>query len=228
MAWADPSPPARRYVNSVDDFKLHTRAHVQRVERIGLELLRRFPDEFRGVDPKRLSVYLRIHDRAKDEMSARLYRFYGRPGHALSPQEKAEFRSTVDELNLKDGQYVDEFLGQERLGTALKFRRIEKIADSVDRALSPVSREEFGREMEPASRFLKGEADARLARYMETPGVYERIVAGATFDEVKSRAVRRLLLKARAPVTPRSCLKQAFSWLENELSLLQRAEALGY
>lgn len=89
-----------------------------------------------------------------------LYAGYG--GNLLSMGEKAEgdfFDFVNNTLNKKDGQIMEQYidLAFEEKWERDAFKKIEDIVDKIDRGMSPISIEEFGREVVPASHFIENE-----------------------------------------------------------------------
>lgn len=89
-----------------------------------------------------------------------LYAGYG--GNLLSMGEKAEndfFEFVNNTLNKKDGQIMEQYMDLAFSEPWEKevFKKIEDIVDKIDRGMSPISVEEFGREVSPASKFMKEE-----------------------------------------------------------------------
>jgi hypothetical protein len=89
-----------------------------------------------------------------------LYAGYG--GNLLSMGEKAEndfFDFVNNTLNKKDGQIMEQYidLAFEEDWEKASFKKIEEIVDKIDRGMSPISIEEFGREVIPASHFIENE-----------------------------------------------------------------------
>ena len=89
-----------------------------------------------------------------------LYAGYG--GNLLSMGEKAEsdfFDFVNNTLNKKDGQIMEQYIDLAFVEDWEKsaFKKIEDIVDKIDRGMSPISIEEFGREVVPASHFIENE-----------------------------------------------------------------------
>ncbi|WP_412470243.1 MULTISPECIES: hypothetical protein [unclassified Halobacteriovorax] len=162
----------RKYVNDALDFYQHMQAHKKRVVEMGMRLLKEFPDEFKGLDENILKSVLSVHDNAKVRTTSR---YNGRPFYEVLYNEgygKKLDRKIVDALNNQDEKFVKEVFDQFNLNdsTREKILRIEKIADFVDRGMSPVATEEFGRKTTLASQsdfFLKDKMDRNLAKYLE-------------------------------------------------------------
>lgn len=202
LAWASVANAGPPYVTDFDTFLTHTESHIERVKRLGIELYRRYPVAFSHVDEKTLTQYLSLHDRSKtlgafskNSIASRLYRYYGKDLKVMSAADQQEFQKLIDALNESDAQVSKEFFGRHRLlnaegeftSGALEMMKIEKIADMVDRAQSPVSIEEFGKQMTPASEWLSNPLESRMASSIERGSVYNKLVAGATFEEHLAR-----------------------------------------
>lgn len=178
------------YVNSVEDFYEHTRLHIERVQVLGSELLRSYPELFSGLTPEQVRYSLAMHDRAK--LSPMALSSNGRPFY-LELYEKYRDKpdmKIIHELNAKDEKWMNDayrLVGlddnpsmsqQERARRSVlreKLKRIERIADLVDRGQSPVATEEFGRPMKAASLYFDNEQDRRIARELE--GRYKKLTS---------------------------------------------------
>lgn len=161
-----------KLVGSVEEFYEHTQKHRARVKALGMELFKSHPELFEGLDRAQVEHVLDAHDQAKVRPSVKAPD--GRPFYQVLYKEgfgKGLDRSIVDSLNASDKEILER--AEERLGVKgnpdlkAKVERIEKIADLVDRGMSPVSSEEFGRKMEKASRFLTSAEDRELAKFLE-------------------------------------------------------------
>jgi len=194
----------RPNVNSLTDFHHHTKMHKKRVLRLGLSLLDRFPEEFEGIDKKMAERLLAEHDNAK--MSPR-YRYQnGRPFYAELYDHfgKRPPQDIVNHLNLADSKIMERAL--EREGLALskfdspnergrklelraRFDKLEKLADFTDRAMNPVSPEEFGRKMwlESDAAIKKGDrSKAKMALYLESN--YKHLVGDLYYKKLSPSA----------------------------------------
>ncbi|EPZ49517.1 hypothetical protein M902_0773 [Bacteriovorax sp. BAL6_X] len=162
----------RKYVNDAFDFYQHMQAHKKRVVEMGMRLLNDYPDEFKDVDPQILRSVLSVHDNAKIKTSSR---YNGRPFYEVLYEEgygKKLDRKIVDALNAQDEEFVEKVFDRYNLDKSSREQilRIEKIADFVDRGMSPVAPEEFGRKTTLASQsdfFLKDKVDRDLAKHLE-------------------------------------------------------------
>ena len=128
-------------ITSLSDFEFHIDLHRKRVLELGLALRERFyPD----LPYKETKVFLKLHDRAKKKYARELYVYFNQSG----------VFALIDTINDKDAQYqIDFFLNRLDIFTDhfSKIKRIELIADQVDRGLDPIAAIEFGRPMELAS-----------------------------------------------------------------------------
>jgi len=209
----------RRFVHSIEDFEVHMKHHIQRVEILGMRLLKfpdgLNPDEIRKMDPvlvKRLQdklekidrvllqKYLKLHDQSKvnatpeflahygfrpDEpkIIERLYGIYGKNRDNMRSDEVIRSKTLIDKINAIDRQIGYEFFSAHDMidsrGNSSFMARImmmvEKIADGVDRGMSPVSPEEFNRTMKLASEFLTDPEEIHLSLYLENryPTMFE-------------------------------------------------------
>lgn len=197
-----------RYVRSLLDFRIHMKAHIQRVELLALKAYELKPELFDGLSPQLIRDFMRLHDQSKVNQTpaflrdhgldnsktilARLYENYGVDFSSISPERRAQFQALVGELNAVDAKVAKDFFHSRGLleadGTlnerAQKLIRLEKIADSVDRGSCPVSAEEFNRPMLPSSRFMKDPVDQAIALQLEKQ--YDSIVSSATYEKVRS------------------------------------------
>lgn len=189
-----------RVVQTVADFRRYTELHQKRVHLLAQEALRRRPERFPGVTPELLSRYIALHDRNKltAEFLEPLFTLYGRTIPQLPEAERLRAQSLIDRFNAADQadaralfEAHPEF---ERVRGALEL--LEKIADLVDRGSSPLSPEEFGRELEPASRFFKSPdpEDLRLMRELERD--YARLTTGTHLRRPEASCLTRSLRAA--------------------------------
>lgn len=164
--------PNTKLVESVEEFYEHTQKHRARVKALGLELFRSHPQLFEGLSESQVERVLEAHDQAKVRATVKAPN--GRPFYQVLYNEgfgKKLDRNIVDALNANDKQIME--VAEEVNGIhksaelQAKMERIEKIADLVDRGMSPVSAEEFGRSMDKASEFLKSPEDRALAIELE-------------------------------------------------------------
>lgn len=223
--------PRRRYVNSSNDFKIHTESHIARVKRLGMELRRARPEELGDVPETMIEEFLGLHDQAKINPGlapgrARPYllELYDVYGKKLNPDELKGTRRIIDAINDIDQRVAMDFFKKNGLldstgkpgPIARKLLEIEKAADLADRGMSPVATEEFGRPMEPASRFFEKkseqvrnnpdlsaeqkssqlrelEKEIQFARTLEQPGVYDRITQGLDFETQRRTLIFQFL-----------------------------------
>lgn len=222
------------YVNSVEDFYEHTRLHVERVKALGLELFRTHPEMFKGLSEEQVRIALAAHDRAK--LSPRAMSSQGKPFY----EELFEkYRSKPDlqiiqELNSHDEKFMDDAYRLSGLGDnpqmtaaerarrkALReqLKKIERLADYVDRGSSYVTAEEFGRPMKPASYFLTDPDEKRLAKELE--GKYQKITSHLDYKVLDPSSRKMLGRKLRMDAKFASIVKK-----ENVAKI--SARALGY
>lgn len=199
------------YVTSVEDFYRHTSLHRKRVKALGMELLRQNPEVFSGVRPEQLRIALDAHDMGKISPNAKYVD--GRPFYKVLFQEgygKQINRDVVNQLNNHDQRYMQEAFKKAGLAKSPdhtsahrarvqdirhKIARIEKIADLVDRGMSPVAQEEFGRPMQRAGVFLDNPQDRQLARSLETN--YQNIIDGLEYkrpDAIEKKSIRAQMI----------------------------------
>lgn len=194
----------KMYVRSESELELHFRSHVDRVVRLGLEARTRTP-EFRDLDADLVKRFLSLHDQAKINHSmsferrfgvdrkmrplTALARLYGKRIEELSDGERKLAESIRSEVNRIDHAVGQRFFRNHGLLTesgepnavAQKLLRIEKIADTVDRAMSPVSGEEFHKVMESSAKWLKIDADKEIAAGLERD--YRSLTYGLSYDD---------------------------------------------
>jgi hypothetical protein len=191
LAWAENRGlPAAKYVRSVNDFKVVTELHITRVHLLGVVLFRTFRDSFSpNLDEKTVSDYLSTHDHSKldrAEVTARLFSFYGQQISTLPDKEKRKALRVRNLINSRDDQYQQKFLVKKKFvdhngpldeNLLLSLKRIETLADLVDRGLARSSAEEFGvAKMKKASEFVLFGADEPMVQFLEAN--YEMITAG--------------------------------------------------
>ncbi len=173
------------------DFSKYTQLHIQRVQRLGLELKKQYPNHFGDLDDKILQRFLNLHDQSKlkPEILKDLSQFYGRSMDSLTSTEKIHFTRLKDALNKQDFEIRLNFLKQNGLMGAegkisIRGRKIlylEKVADLVDRGSSFGSPIEFGRPMNPASSYLKSPISKKMAQALES--MYPKLTEGMKYKE---------------------------------------------
>lgn len=186
----------RVFVTSIEDFYEHTSLHRERVKALGVELFKSHPELFSGLKLEQVIGVLEAHDLAK--ASSGSIAPDGRPFYRTLYEEgygKKLDRTIVDALNKKDKEFMEaayRFYGIDKDPELLaKISRIEKIADFVDRGMSPVSVEEFGRAMDKASTFMSVEEDKALARELEEK--YQKVISKLNYKKLtldQRKAVR--------------------------------------
>lgn len=173
------------------DFKLHTLHHINNVVDISLDILDYILDR-----PSLKAYYkiqnctgqflrnfiyqgMKLHDQAKileeEEFLEKydltepfykiLYRHYGK-GYSK------ELKSIVEKLNIADGEIIDTYLSNKTDDKNLIyfFKRIEKLADSVDRGCNDVTPEEMRTKKTPPSVYLKNsisDEEMAIIKHME-------------------------------------------------------------
>ena len=89
-----------------------------------------------------------------------LYAGYGENLFGMEKKAENEFFDFIkNTLNKKDNKIMSDFT-QKSFNESWQvsaFKKIEEIVDKVDRGMNPISAEEFGREIAPASKFMSGE-----------------------------------------------------------------------
>jgi hypothetical protein len=98
----------------------------------------------------------------------------------MSEAEGAQARALIDRFNAADAEDVRAFFERypEARGAQEPLQLLEKIADLVDRGSSPLSPEEFGRPMLPASRFFKAPQPSDLELMQELERDYSKLTSG--------------------------------------------------
>lgn len=197
---------SNQYVNSIEDFYHHTQLHRKRVKKLGLELLKMYPDVFKGISERDVILALAEHDRAKISglaLADDKEQFYKK---LYSGYQRRIDRPTIDKLNNIDKKYMErahEVIGwQETDSMKTKHKKklrkkkallklLENVADFVDRGMSPVSEEEFGRKMQKASEFMKGNQERKIAAALEQR--YKKVIQGLEYsppNDYQYRAIK--------------------------------------
>lgn len=177
-------------IESLDDFIVHTEKHRSRVFFIGLEIYERFKDFFSKVDYKQLKQFLLLHDQGKVLVIQDQYIFgktlyskaFGHNINELDRLEKIEAKRIVSLINEYDTQIALEFFENNNLllnngeltQAARLMKRIELLADHIDRGMCPKTEQEFGREMKKASSYLNKQFDREIAESIESD--YQNII----------------------------------------------------
>lgn len=160
-----------RLINSLEGFYDHTEKHRARVKILGRELYKTHPHLFEGLQEFQLEQILNAHDEAK--VNPKIRAGDGRPFYEVLYDDfgKKINDAIVENLNINDKKYMMEIrdsLGLRNKPDLLtKVWRIERVADLVDRGMSPATAEEFGRPMQKASSFISNLEDRELARFLE-------------------------------------------------------------
>jgi len=197
---------------SKNDFMEKMRAHIDRVERLGVqvfnELKNRYPDQFGKLKAQDVRNFLRLHDKTKLDQSPRflkihglvdkpriadtLSEFYGlskdqlekMPGHIIANGTRFDdLKYTVDLLNKVDNEVAESFLkGMPELAKE-QLRLIEKVADGVDTAMSRAN--EFSHNVLPASEFFSKQLSTGNIHGIGDQG--QHLVEMSQFLEKKSK-----------------------------------------
>lgn len=204
----------RTYVNSLEEFFEHTRLHRERVKLLGMELFRTHPELFRGLSATQVRIVLEAHDRAKVSSGVtgpggkpfyqELYRQYGQKApeslvNGLNQADEKQMQLALKHAGLADNPHMTAVERSRRRALRMQLKMIEKIADQVDRGMSPVSAEEFGRPMKRASEFLLNPQEVRLARELERN--YSRLTLNLDYRPLtlsQSARISRQLMRSES------------------------------
>jgi hypothetical protein len=190
----------RTHVNSVVDFHHHTKMHKRRVVELGLRLAEKFPKDFKGLSKELITRVLSQHDNAKINPKYRygkgtpfyeaLYKYYG----------KVPPKDIINNLNKIDEEIIQRALKKEGLQLSFndtkkerlyktslreKLFKLEKISDFVDRSMSEVSPEEFGRKMWKESSVPGEQKKIQMALYLERN--YQRLVGHLEYKKLSAK-----------------------------------------
>jgi hypothetical protein len=190
----------KTYVNGVVDFHQHTIMHKKRVTQLAVELAQKFPKEFKGLSTDLIIRVLSKHDNAKIKPQytygksgpfyETLYKYYG----------KKPPMDVISKLNKIDTEIMEAALKKEGLGLEFsdtksqilkkialrkKILKLEKLADFVDRGMSEVSPEEFGRKMWKESSVAKTQLGKKMALFLENN--YEKLVGHLKYKKLSSK-----------------------------------------
>jgi hypothetical protein len=169
------------FINSLDDFYIHTKNHIDNVNLLASELmemvrkspmLRKYyniPEnvDFDGVKQVVMNG-LKLHDQAKIniskdfldkyQLSRPLYKdLYSRYGKGRSEKEWAITKPIIDKLNKIDEGIMEDYASQFEPWLASLILGVESISDKVERGQNPITPEEMGQPPLIASEFLKGQ-----------------------------------------------------------------------
>lgn len=157
-------------MDRLTDFERHVSLHIQRTRKLA-EAARELP-EYSDLPVELVRDFLDLHDQSKINRSQAFlaqHRLEGRREsllqslHRLRGTSNSEVSAVAQKLNDVDNEVAHAFFQKEKLLTpegrlswkALMLLEIEKIADLVDRGLEPVTAQEFGRSMRPASEWFE-------------------------------------------------------------------------
>lgn len=220
-----PSLAANQYIHSLADFQTHIESHILRVQILGRYIFETFPQYFSHVTKTLLKKRLFLHDQSKvNREPSFMDRFYPlaqeRPIIAdlfeavyLRRDQPAKIRlqkilQIVEKLNLVDIQLNHRFNKAHHLftpegklseaGRELDF--LEKLADSIDRRLDPVSSEEFNRNQRLQPHYFSSKIALEILKHMEAfdPQMaqerYFTITTGYSFNAQKRLTILRACL----------------------------------
>lgn len=177
------------YCKTQEDFLTHTEHHIENVIDISLDIVEHvFEDEdlkkYFDVPDISLAEFklfifkgMKLHDQAKicteDEFLEKhdldqplyhmLYKHYGR---GFNP----DLKKIIDKLNEIDESIIDDYLSKFSDQMKEVFKKIEKLADCIERGTNSVTAEEMGKDPMSASEFLKGqicEEEMKIVKLME-------------------------------------------------------------
>jgi len=215
------------FVRTQSGLRIHNRAHIQRVRKLTLALYDRFAGELPGVDRKLLEEFAALHDYEKNNRSILrkgmepVDRSLWKKYHQILP---AGGRQVVDDLNGLDENVLRTFFkkhgmltpGGELTELAKTYKDLTEISDFVDRGLSPVSAEEFNKEMKLGSQWLKDPKHIVMAEYLEEldpkTGIrtYDRIVNNSKYEKyILKRSLGQSVSQARGEPSSGVALQSA-------------------
>ncbi len=184
-------------MQTVSDFRRYTEFHQERVRILAHEALRRYPERFSHVSAELLNRYLALHDRNKlaPTFLEPLFSLYGQSVSQMSEAEQKRARTLIESFNAADAKDVSDFFERnpESRGAKEQLEKLEKIADLVDRGSSPLSSEEFGRAMQPASRFFQSPEPRDLQLLQELERDYAALTRGRHLSVPKLPCVTKAL-----------------------------------
>lgn len=183
-----------RFVQSLNDFRTHTSQHIKNVNLLGMLIYQTYKDTlFQDVPEHLLQEKLQLHDFEKiatlpelrelgytksTTFTQRLYKHYG-----TSKKDMPSIKSLIFELNSYATLIEFTFFQKHNLlnpdlqpsPIAEKLQMIEKIADRIDREMSPISPEEFGvARMRRAKAYLNSPLEKSIAKNIAK--IYHRVV----------------------------------------------------
>lgn len=161
---------AHHNIIGIDSFSVHTEKHRSRVFFLGLDIYRQNKETFNFVDYDNLKSFLLLHDLAKDNFNDELFdTIFGRDIKRMSPSSKSKAKELIKKINNLDAKIARKFfkknnISKEQIGQLM---RIEFLADSIDRGMSPTSSQEFGRDMRLASNFILDPIEKSIVEFYE-------------------------------------------------------------
>lgn len=169
------------YVNSLDDFYIHTKNHINNVVNLAEKLLdmvnqskmlKKYYNIPEGEDFNKIKEIvlngIRMHDQAKININKDflekhglikpLYEeLYSRYGKGRSEEEWKITKPIIDKLNAIDEEIVNNYAEQFEPWLENLIKGIESISDKVERGQNPITPEEMGQPPTIASKFLEGQ-----------------------------------------------------------------------
>ena len=180
------------YVQSLEDFVIHTLAHKERVVELAVAHLRylqaKDPGRWGHLSENVVRAQASLHDNPKLEVqnARKLYDYYGLNKNHFSSKEKKIFEEFIAKLEREEKNIRPKFLINSQAYEDLN--HIIFIADQVDRGLDPVTREEMGKITRLASTKSYLTSDRAMVLALEKN--YWNI-RGHSFFEVKERLPKK-------------------------------------
>jgi hypothetical protein len=169
----------RELLKNASTLKTSIIVHRAEVQNLADILLYYREDAFPTLSKNRglVEEYLSLHDKAKLDPVYfwSLVRFFGIDFENLDEDEKTFAFELIEEINMRDQLSSQAFFVCNNLidqdgnlnQVALDLLSLEKICDTVERGLSLLAENEFGRPMVPASKYLTNPKEMTLARWLE-------------------------------------------------------------
>lgn len=220
---ARPGQSTAQWVNSPSDFVLAMKQHREKVKLLALDILNRYPARFHPLSTTDIAHYIdEVHDvgKLKEPLAGELFRYWGQRIGSLPEPQRSEGLKVIAKLNNQEAIRAQAFHQRNRWSPLVKEKAkiLETLADSLERGLAPLSPEEFGGKMLPASEFNKGSwldpyRDILLEYERNKGARYRHVTKGRHYEDV----VRAAKLSAntgiprmsrRAPRNP-SCIVDA-------------------
>jgi len=169
------------FINSLDDFYIHTKNHINNVVSLADELmnmveksemLKKYYNIPEDVDFNEIKKIVHngviLHDQAKINLSNEFLEKYGldepfykklysRYGKGRNPDEWKITKPIIDKLNSIDELIIEEYCSNYPEWIQKLIKGIESTADKVERGCNPITPEEMGQPPLKASKFLEGQ-----------------------------------------------------------------------